>query len=65
VPLNFEQAAGLLGEVGERFDARNWVLGTSGNFSVVLGRDPLRLAMTRSGMAKGRLDPDANRRNRR
>jgi len=59
VPLNFEQAAGLLGEVGERFDARNWVLGTSGNFSVVLGRDPLRLAMTRSGMAKGRLDLDA------
>ena len=59
VAPNFEQAAGLLAEVGERFDARNWVLGTSGNFSVVLGRDPLRLAMTRSGMAKGRLDLDA------
>ena len=57
--LNFEQAAGLLAEVGERFDARNWVLGTSGNFSVVLERDPLRLAMTRSGAAKGRLGPDA------
>jgi methylthioribulose-1-phosphate dehydratase len=59
VPLNFEQAAGLLGEVGERFDARNWVLGTSGNFSVVLGRDPLRLAMTRSGMAGARPSAEA------
>lgn len=53
------EAAGLLAEVGGRFDARNWVLGTSGNFSVVLGRDPLRLAMTRSGVFKGRLDSDA------
>ena len=48
-----------MAEVGGRFDARNWVLGTSGNFSVVLGRDPLRLAMTRSGVAKGSLDLDA------
>ena len=47
-----------LAEVGRRFDARNWVLGTSGNFSVVLGRDPLRLAMTRSGMCKGALTAD-------
>ena len=44
-----------LAEVGRRFDSRNWVLGTSGNFSVVLGRDPLRLLMTRSGVAKGSL----------
>jgi methylthioribulose-1-phosphate dehydratase len=47
-----------LADVGRRFDARNWVLGTSGNFSVVLGRDPLRLAMTRSGAAKGSLTGD-------
>jgi methylthioribulose-1-phosphate dehydratase len=44
-----------LAEMGRRFDARNWVLGTSGNFSVVLRRDPLRLLMTRSGVAKGTL----------
>jgi methylthioribulose-1-phosphate dehydratase len=50
--------AGQLAEVGRRFDARNWVLGTSGNFSVVLGRDPLRLLMTRSGIAKGMLEAD-------
>ena len=48
-----------LAEVGRRFDARNWVLGTSGNFSVVLGRDPLRLLMTRSGVSKGSLTNDA------
>src|SRR5436190_23673653 len=40
---------------GRRFDARNWVLGTSGNFSAVLDRDPLRLAITRSGTHKGQL----------
>jgi methylthioribulose-1-phosphate dehydratase len=45
-------------EVGRRFDSRNWVLGTSGNFSVVLGRDPLRVLMTRSGVAKGSLTAD-------
>ena len=41
--------------VGRRFDARGWVLGTSGNFSVVTSRDPLRLAITRSGVHKGDL----------
>jgi methylthioribulose-1-phosphate dehydratase len=40
---------------GRRFDARGWVLGTSGNFSAVLNRDPLRLAITRSGTHKGEL----------
>ncbi len=47
-----------LASVGRRFDARDWVLGTSGNFSVVVGRDPLRLMMTRSGIAKGGLTAD-------
>jgi methylthioribulose-1-phosphate dehydratase len=42
-------------DVGRRFDARNWVLGTSGNFSAVVGDDPLRLAITASGTAKGAL----------
>ena len=44
-----------LAEIGRRFDDRNWVLGTSGNFSVVLDREPLRLAITPSGAAKGAL----------
>jgi methylthioribulose-1-phosphate dehydratase len=48
-----------LADVGRRFDARNWVLGTSGNFSVVVGRDPLRLMMTRSGASKGALTAES------
>ena len=45
-------------DAGRRFDARGWVLGTSGNFSAVTSRDPLRLAITRSGAHKGALTPD-------
>ena len=52
----FDEAAADLAAVGRRFDARGWVLGTSGNFSTVLARDPLRLAITRSGVHKGALD---------
>ena len=47
-------ADGLI-RAGRRFDARGWVLGTSGNFSAVTSRDPLRLAITRSGTHKGEL----------
>jgi methylthioribulose-1-phosphate dehydratase len=43
---------------GHRFDARGWVLGTSGNFSAVVAREPLRLAITRSGTHKGELTPE-------
>lgn len=52
------EASHRLVEIGRRFDARGWVLGTSGNFSVVLDRDPLRLAITSSGMPKGELTAD-------
>lgn len=51
-------AADALIRIGRRFDARGWVLGTSGNFSAVIGRDPLRLAITRSGTHKGELTRD-------
>jgi methylthioribulose-1-phosphate dehydratase len=57
--LEFAEAAERLAEIGRRFDARDWVLGTSGNFSVILSRDPLRFAMTRSGVQKGDLQADA------
>jgi methylthioribulose-1-phosphate dehydratase len=43
---------------GRRFDARGWVLGTSGNFSAVISREPLRLAITSSGLSKGDLTVD-------
>ncbi|MEP7307564.1 MAG: methylthioribulose 1-phosphate dehydratase [Acidobacteriota bacterium] len=48
------QIASLV-EIGRRFYARGWVLGTSGNFSVVSSRQPLRLAITASSVHKGRL----------
>jgi methylthioribulose-1-phosphate dehydratase len=52
---DFRSTAARLVEIGRRFDVRGWVLGTSGNFSVVTARDPLRLAITASGMPKGDL----------
>jgi methylthioribulose-1-phosphate dehydratase len=45
-------------DVGRRFDARGWMLGTSGNLSVVVSREPLRLAITASGIPKGDLTAD-------
>ncbi len=38
--------------------ARGWAPGTSGNFSATVSRDPLRLAITASGIDKGSLTPD-------
>ena len=40
-------------EIGRQFYARGWALGTSGNFSAVVSRDPRRLAITVSGVDKG------------
>ena len=44
-----------LSEIGREAYARGWALGTSGNMSAVAGLDPLRLAITPSGVDKGRL----------
>src|SRR3954469_1603811 len=44
-----------LAELGRQFYGRGWVLGTSGNFSAVLNRQPLRLAITTSGVDKGNM----------
>jgi methylthioribulose-1-phosphate dehydratase len=51
-------AAEQLVRAGRRFDQRGWVLGTSGNFSAVIDRNPLRLAITSSGTFKGELGTD-------
>jgi methylthioribulose-1-phosphate dehydratase len=48
----------LLAEVGRTCYARGWVLGTSGNFSAVLSRDPFCLTITSTGADKGALSPD-------
>jgi methylthioribulose-1-phosphate dehydratase len=53
----FNEIAVSLTEIGRLFYSRGWVLGTSGNFSAVVTRDPLRLAMSPSGADKGSLSP--------
>lgn len=49
-----EIAAGLV-SVAKGFYARGWLMGTSGNLSAVVEREPLRLAITASGVDKGEL----------
>ncbi|HZM89425.1 MAG TPA: methylthioribulose 1-phosphate dehydratase [Blastocatellia bacterium] len=51
----FSATAEELAEIGRAFYARGWVLGTSGNFSAVVKREPLRLAITSSSVDKGQL----------
>ncbi len=53
----FAEAAALLAEIGRSFYLRGWVLGTSGNFSAVISREPLRLAITSTGLDKSNLTP--------
>jgi methylthioribulose-1-phosphate dehydratase len=55
---NPERLTESLAELGRAFYARGWVLGTSGNFSGVLSRQPLRLAVTSTGLDKGGLSPE-------
>ena len=53
----FEDLSERITELGRQAHHRGWVLGTSGNFSAVVSRQPLRLAITASGVDKGRLGP--------
>ena len=41
------------------FYSRGWLYGTSGNLSAVVGENPLRIAITGSGLHKGKLDLDS------
>ena len=54
----FPELARMLTEIGREAHARGWALGTSGNLSAVSSLDPLRLAITPSGVDKGRLAPE-------
>jgi methylthioribulose-1-phosphate dehydratase len=56
--IGFYELADDLAAVGRMFYARGWALGTSGNFSAVASRDPVRLAITASGVDKGALTTD-------
>jgi methylthioribulose-1-phosphate dehydratase len=51
----FATTAARLVDIGRRFYARGWALGTSGNFSAVVSRAPFRLAITASSVHKGQL----------
>jgi len=55
--MSSHESASTLCEIGHRFYTRGWVLGTSGNFSAVLSRDPFELAITASAVPKGDLRP--------
>ena len=54
----FPEIAASLAAVARGFYARGWLLGTSGNLSAVVQRQPLRLAMSASGVDKGELEPE-------
>jgi methylthioribulose-1-phosphate dehydratase len=51
----FASVSQTLAEAGRAFYTRGWALGTSGNFSAVVSREPLRLAITSTGLDKGTL----------
>jgi methylthioribulose-1-phosphate dehydratase len=58
VDTDFRKLATELAACGREFYARGWALGTSGNFSAVTSRQPLRLAITSTGLDKGILTPE-------
>ena len=51
----FGETAIGLAAVARGFHARGWLLGTSGNLSAVVQREPLQIAMSPSGVDKGEL----------
>lgn len=54
--MTFSKSAEKLAAAGREFYRRGWVLGTSGNFSSVISREPLNVCITASGNEKGALD---------
>jgi methylthioribulose-1-phosphate dehydratase len=54
----FTELASNLAAIAKSFHGRGWLLGTSGNLSAVVEREPLRLAMSPSGIDKGELTPE-------
>jgi methylthioribulose-1-phosphate dehydratase len=56
--MTLAEVAPQIAELARLCYARGWAPGTSGNFSATVSRDPLRLAITTSGVDKGTLTPD-------
>jgi len=48
----------FLAQIAKECYARGWALGTSGNFSSVVSREPFVLTITATGLHKGTLTPD-------
>ncbi len=53
--MRVDEAGAALAVESARFASFGWMRGTSGNLSLVVSRDPLRLAVTASGKDKGEL----------
>lgn len=53
----FQSLAERLVEVASIFYSRGWLYGTSGNLSAVVTENPLTMAITGSGINKGRITP--------
>lgn len=54
----FSQIASILAAIARGFYLRGWLVGTSGNLSAVVDLEPLRIAMSPSGVDKGELRAD-------
>ena len=52
------EIATQIASIARGFYGRGWLLGTSGNLSAVVQREPLRLLMSPSGVDKGELLPE-------
>lgn len=52
---HFAEIASQLAEIGRAFYAHGWAWGTSGNYSAVVNRDPLLVAISSSGADKADL----------
>jgi methylthioribulose-1-phosphate dehydratase len=55
MPDSFLRIADNVASIAKGFQLRGWALGTSGNLSAVVEREPLTLAMSPSGVDKGEL----------
>lgn len=56
--MHLKSPESQIAEAAAEFYRRGWVLGTSGNFSALLERDPMRVCITSSGKDKGGLSED-------
>src|ERR1700746_2561264 len=56
--IDVAAVAGELTSIGRWVYQQKWVLGTSGNFSAVLSREPFRMLITASGVHKGTMTPE-------